>query len=148
MPGYRAHITLASMLFLVLWAVYGYNALSAKDNACVAIAMLWGALMPDCDTRSVARMILHCSMLPISVFLIWYRMYMLVGGLLGVWLVSHITRHRSILHTLWFPSLLVFGLLIYVYAYNFYAPHTMWPMAGFMLGYLSHLWLDGKIKIV
>lgn len=153
MPGYRAHLACAFVLYLVFVFCACSACAMGWQLVCGGLcAMLVGALFPDIDTKSKGQ---H--------YLYWVYAAVLSGLLIAYWrcpqqlwlelivclaimtILPMLGRHRGITHAPLF--LVILGLVAWITASGFYPAHTsiffFWSCC-FVLGALSHVWLDKR----
>lgn len=151
MPGYKGH--LAGGLFfgimglvgatLTGWLVFDPLLACALTGFC-----LLGALFPDVDTDSKGQNLFYAVFVAIDLGLITKGMYMWAAWLGLFAMLPAIGSHRGWTHTWWamfvvpIPilaiPLLAQGETVFVHVWPFYA--------AFVLGYFSHLMLDGEFR--
>jgi hypothetical protein len=147
MPGYKGHLAGGCVAYgLVLGLLYGYCASSL-------VAMRWlfctlaGSLFPDIDVKSKGQKYFYWVILGFFLLLIIERKFKVLAVSSIVSVFPMLVKHRGIFHKTWFVVL---------------APLTIWALIGsflpeysyilffdvlfFIVGALSHLWLDLGIK--
>ncbi len=152
MPGYRAHLACALFLYGGVLLIVGSMLNSWTIGLGGLIAMCAGALFPDIDIKSKGQHYL-------------YRMYALalVGVLCLYWLhgtqlwidliiciavvtiAPMLARHRGITHSP--PFIMLLGLSAWIIGAGLYPAYTspfFFYAACFVLGALSHVWLDKR----
>lgn len=149
MPGYKGHLAGGTITFaLALYAVSNAGILFTHAQAVQWFASaLAGCLFPDIDVKSKGQNLFYKGMLCLLLLMIFYgyhRPFMLVSVAA---MVPMIVRHRGLFHRLWFligmPALLAFFLAASYPAYGF----TIYCNTFFfIIGAISHLWLDVGFK--
>ena len=142
MPGFRAHLLFGAITFAGVLSVCAHHIHEPWSIAIGCAATLFGALLPDCDTRSKGRQLMHTITVPLLIVLCMYQAYFLACLLLVFNITTHCVPHRGPTHTLWFPF--VYLAIVGLYAYHRGLPvHTMgWVVTCFFVGYGSHIILD------
>lgn len=149
MPGYKGHI--AGGLFFSIMGVVGAVMLGwlARDPVEIAGLMgfcLLGALFPDVDTDSKGQNLFYSLMIVVDAGLIYLKMYVWAAWLGLFAMLPAIGHHRGWTHTWW--AMLVVPLPIVLVPVLFMGVRE--PEAfvrfylAFVLGYFSHLMLDGE----
>jgi membrane-bound metal-dependent hydrolase YbcI (DUF457 family) len=113
--------------------------------AVFVIGMLFG-LFPDVDTNSKAQDIFFAIIFPIDILLI-VSGYIQAAAYLGVIaLLPILGHHRGWTHSKWAMFVVPLPILIVPYLYNDAAlPSAIVYYAAAVVGYFSHLFLDGLI---
>jgi len=144
MPNFKGH--LAGGIFIYLVAMYwilSNQTISLSTSLEWLLFTLAGSLFPDVDTKSKGQKLFYWIALALSLFLLSNnRMQEFV--ILGLCsLVPLLVGHRGIFHKTWFVILVpasIAGICC------LYMPHCekiiMYDTFFFIMGALSHLWLD------
>lgn len=152
MPGYRAHMLCAAILYVLLvFCIYTY--VQSGLILCGGfIAILVGALFPDIDTKSKGQHYLYWvyAALLASFLILYWRDHKplwleLIVCLSVVTIAPMLGRHRGITHAP--PFILLLGLLMWIIVAGFYPLYTaqlFFFSACFVLGAFSHVWLDKR----
>ncbi|MGE4506324.1 MAG: metal-dependent hydrolase [Desulfovibrionaceae bacterium] len=151
MPSYRIHLLgglvaaglAAGAAIWLGWAVGAqWRLLLGLAGVCAL-----GALFPDIDTDSKGQTVFYSAFLAVDLWLIAGRRYELAAwlGLLAV--VPILANHRGWIHT-WWAMLLLPLPIVAVPVFVFGRPWEVFlPFYGaFVLGYFSHLLLDGQFR--
>jgi LexA-binding, inner membrane-associated putative hydrolase len=154
MPGYRAHLAVALLLYgMIIIFTWAYlQGWSLRIIGCVALCA--GALFPDIDIKSKGQHYLY--QLYAAVLICALSMYILCAHL-GKFLTDIIiclavvsiapmlVRHRGITHSPRFIVLL--GIMMWIMGAGL-CPHAAQDLffysSCFVIGALSHVWLDRK----
>lgn len=145
MANYKGHVTGGIIAYGLLTTVI--ICLKGRPTPCALIEWLLcaigGALFPDIDIKSKGQKTFYWLLLGI------YLMLVLAGSLEVLAFVSilatvpMIVKHRGIFHRLWFvisvPLLFAFWLSICA---PYYASALLLDAFYFIIGAISHLWLD------
>lgn len=152
MPGYRAHLACALLLYGLLILCLSAYAKSYWVVCGGLIAILVGALFPDIDTKSKGQHYLYwvyAAALIVLLFLYWRKPMVLwielIICLTIITIAPMLGRHRGITHTPTFIVLL--GVALWVMTAGFYPLYTaniFFLSCCFVLGALSHVWLDKR----
>lgn len=152
MPGYRAHIFCAMLLYSVIVLCIGALVTSGWAIVGGLCAIIAGALFPDIDIKSKGQHYLYwayATVLGILLFLHWHqpkRLWIdLIICLAIITIAPMLGRHRGITHAPPFITLL--GLSFWIIAAGFYPAYTapfFFYSLCFVLGALSHIWLDKR----
>lgn len=114
--------------------------------AVFVVAMLF-SLFPDVDTNSKAQDIFYWVIFSIDVLLIWAGNIHAAAYLGLVAMLPILTHHRGWTHALWAAFLVPAPLVIVPYVYSQNMLSFMLVLYGAaVVGYLSHLLLDGRIS--
>jgi hypothetical protein len=147
MPNYKAHLVGGA-------SAYGiglYLLRSCHPTATMAaewlLCALAGSLFPDIDTKSKGQKLFFSI---IFLFLLYFllgkqRVPFMVVSLLS--LTPLLVNHRGLFHRLWFVILVpVSGALLLGAAMPQYAEMALWDSFFFVLGAVSHVWLDLGVR--
>lgn len=109
------------------------------------IGMLF-ALFPDVDTNSKAQDIFFGIVFPLDILLIWQG-YLQAAAYLGlIAMLPILGHHRGWTHKKWSAFVIPLPILLIPYLYNDQIlPMSMVYYGAAVLGYLSHLLLDGLL---
>lgn len=150
MPGYRTHLAGGAVTggaALLLLACIGcfpqdyWLALALIGAACA------GSLFPDIDVKSKGQHYFYWVLLALfAYYMLYNKLYHCAGiGLIAI--LPLLTRHRGILHNVWFLLLLTLVCMLQVQWYcTPYAPVMCSLLFFFLLGMISHLWLDMGLR--
>lgn len=144
MPGYKGHIAGG----LVAYGIGAYIVYTTAQPSAVtlvewAVCTLAGSLFPDIDTKSKGQKLFYSALAIIMIILFARGCYdvLAVVGMLA--LVPILTRHRGLFHKPWFIISFALGV-----AYGCsvcipsYAQWLWYDAIFFIIGALSHIWLD------
>ena len=148
MPGYKGH--LAGGLFFACMALVGAGmtgvvAISPLLGAGMIGFCLLGALFPDVDTDSKGQRLYYAVFVAIDLGLIWQKEYLWAAWLGLFSMLPALSAHRGWTHTWWAMIATPLPILLIP---MFTLGADVWPQfipfyASFVLGYFSHLLLDG-----
>jgi hypothetical protein len=152
MPGYRAHILCAVLIYtamlLCIGALFknGFTVLGGLG------AIVAGALFPDIDIKSKGQHYLYwmyAAALGLLLLLHWRHPKQLWIDLIICLAILTIApmlgRHRGITHAPLF--ILALGVTFWIISAGFYPQYTQqffFYSSCFVLGALSHIWLDKR----
>jgi len=156
MPGYKGHLAGGCVAYgLTLGLLYGflpYVAL-AKYGFSSLVALRWlfcalaGSLFPDIDVKSKGQKYFYWVILGFFLLLIIERKFKLLAASSIVSVLPMLVKHRGIFHKTWFVVLAPLGLWA---LFGTYAPEYSFALfldvLFFIVGALSHLWLDLGLK--
>jgi len=152
MPGYRAHLACALGLYGIVLFLVGSTLQSWMVGLGGLVAMGAGALFPDIDIKSKGQHYLYriyALILIIVLFFYWrYSTQMWIDLIICIALITiapMLARHRGITHSP--PFIMLLGLGVWVIGAGLYPAHTatlFFYAVCFMLGALSHVWLDKR----
>ncbi|MDD4952928.1 MAG: metal-dependent hydrolase [Desulfovibrionaceae bacterium] len=162
MPGYKGH--LAGGLFVAgvgLFALYSLGWVQERHWFMAALAgfCLMGALFPDVDTDSVAQRLFYLLIVAVVCGLIVQRRFELAAYLGLFAMLPCLGKHRGWTHSWWaallvpapilatpyllkFPYNQVLPGYVFEYDWTAFVPFYL----AFVIGYLSHLFLDRGLK--
>lgn len=149
MPGYKGHLFggLVAFLVMVTFLVFKNVNPSAPLMFEWLLCTLAGSLFPDVDVKSKGQNYFY-KLLLIILLILLVNGYIPLFILLAILAVTPmIVRHRGLFHKLWF--IISFPLLIAVCLISFYPHYKMliaYDIAFFILGAISHLYLDLGLK--
>lgn len=147
MPNYKGHLVGGVVAFLVALQILVVHKVSFFVGVEWLSFTLLGALFPDIDIKSKGQKIFYKFFFVIALFLLWYRRFFALSLMSLIAFFPLMVRHRGLCHRVWFvvgvPSIVV--LLC-----NIFFPHyfmlVLWDAVFFIIGALSHLWLDFGMK--
>jgi hypothetical protein len=148
MPNFKGHLAGGFFIYLVVfyWIVSNQT-VSLTTSLEWLLFALAGSLFPDVDTKSKGQKIFYWIVLFLAALLLsmsHMEAFVILGFLS---LFPLLVRHRGIFHRTWFvilvPSLVASFCCMYM-------PNCssiiMYDTLFFIMGALSHLWLDVGIK--
>lgn len=152
MPGYRAHLLTAMLLYGVIAVVLWTVVIEWPVRMLGLIAICVGALFPDIDTKSKGQRYaytFYAILLGIVVLLylrhrtqLWIDIIICLATIMVAPLIVH---HRGITHNPRF--ILLLGFLLWLLTAGLYpalAGQLFFYSLCFMCGALSHIWLDRR----
>jgi len=152
MPGYRAHTLCAVVIYSVILLCVGAATQDWLILAGGLGAIIAGALFPDIDTKSKGQHYLYwiyAVVLMVLLFLCWRspkQLWLdLIICLAVITIAPMLGRHRGITHAP--PFILLLGISFWIIAAGFCPAHTahfFFLSFCFVLGALSHIWLDKR----
>jgi membrane-bound metal-dependent hydrolase YbcI (DUF457 family) len=152
MPGYRTHLVggaAVATLIMIILCCAGIVALMHDWHQMTGwlLAALAGSLFPDIDIKSKGQNYFYWTLF--MLFAYWYVQgnvqLCATGALIAI--VPLLTKHRGILHNIWFLISLAIASMICVQAYGpIYAMYSRPLISFFLLGALSHVWLDVGLR--
>lgn len=152
MPGYKGHLAggcVAYVLMLGLLYSLPYEALASSSLVAIRwlICVLAGSLFPDIDVKSKGQKYFYWVILGFFLLLIIERKFKLLAVSSIVSVFPMLVKHRGIFHKTWFVILAPIGVwaLIGTYAPE-YSNAFFLDVLFFIVGALSHLWLDLGLK--
>lgn len=143
MPGYKGHLVGGGLAFgglYVLVQPWCPSTMIAIHWLCCTLA---GSLFPDVDVKSKGQKYGYWILLAIFILLILENKLELLALLSILSLTPMLVRHRGLFHRAWFVTGMPLLLWIIVSS-----SHPAWAQAlffytlFFVVGALSHLWLD------
>lgn len=156
MPGYKGHLAggcIAYGLTLAFLYILPYEALAKYGCSSTVMALRWlfctlaGSLFPDIDVKSKGQKYFYWVILGFFVLLIIERKFKLLAASSVLAVFPMLVKHRGIFHKTWFvilAPLTLWGL------FGAYAPEysfaLFFDVLFFIIGALSHLWLDLGLK--
>lgn len=151
MPGYKGHLA-GGLAFFVMGFVgallLGWAMRDPLVWAGIAGFCLMGALFPDVDTDSKGQNLFYLVFAAVDLGLILHKDYMWAAWLGFFAMLPAIGSHRGWTHT-WWAMLLVPVPIMAVPAVVLGLPEAkaFLPFyAAFVVGYFSHLLLDGEFR--
>lgn len=144
MPSYKGH--LAGGIFAYLLAIYfvvsSYN-ITFANGLELLLFTLAGALFPDVDIKSKGQKLFYWIALLLALVLLLRNHTQALIILAFICIVPILVRHRGIFHRMWF---VIFVPLLGAIFLCSYMPGCsriiMFDTIFFIVGALSHLWLD------
>lgn len=143
MPNYRGHLTGAFIFYCIIIGVFSFYTYSFITLIEWFLCTLLGALFPDIDTKSKGQKLFYRILfVMIAIFFVQQKLR-LIALFAFIACIPLITRHRGVLHNFW--AILSLIILLLVVTYYFVPNYFMliaWDLFFFMMGVISHLWLD------
>ena len=148
MPNYKGHLAGGLFFYLIaLYFVLAAYSISFATGLEWLLFTLAGALFPDVDIKSKGQKYFYWIVLILGILLLLHNHIQGFIILRFISLVPVLVRHRGIFHRLWFivliPLLISFALSCYMPGCN---RTIMFDTLFFIIGAISHLWLDLGLK--
>jgi hypothetical protein len=147
MPNYKGHLLGGCVAFLVAVNVIVAQKVSFFVGAEWLGFTLLGALFPDIDIKSKGQKIFYKCFFVVALFLIVNHRFFALSLLSLLAFFPLMVPHRGICHRFWFvvgvPAAVV--LLCNIF-FSHYFMLVFWDAVFFIVGALSHLWLDLGLK--
>ncbi|EHJ47252.1 Protein of unknown function DUF457, transmembrane [Solidesulfovibrio carbinoliphilus subsp. oakridgensis] len=148
MPGYKTHMAgAAAVTGVAVAGIYwlGFYRPNFESMVCLGIFSILGGLFPDVDTDSKGRRFFYGAALLVDIFLIYKQQYRYAAILGFCALLPAIGSHRGWTHSWWAAilipaSVLVAPMVLLGLPWQPFVPYYL----ATVLGYFSHLILDGK----
>ncbi len=152
MPGYKAHVSFAALLYALVLASSGFL-LKKKMILTFYKALEWfvfitiGALFPDVDIKSKGQILFYECTLALLLFLWWksYTYLFVIVAFLA--LLPLVVRHRGLFHRPWF--VVVIMPLLFAFILSYFYPKSLSMIYAdasfFSIGALSHCFLDAFV---
>ena len=150
MPNYRGHLTGACIIYCVIIFALSFYTRSPITLIEWLLCTLLGSLFPDIDTKSKGQKLFYRFTFLIACLFFVQQKFRLLGFIAILACFPLITKHRGLLHNIWFIMSFVIILLLGAY---YIIPQYFMPIAVdmtfFMIGVISHLWLDfGFLRMI
>lgn len=149
MPGYKGHLVGGTAAFAIaLYAVHSAGIIFTQVQAAQwFISALAGCLFPDIDVKSKGQNIFYKAMLCMLLLMLFYGYHRPFVMVSVAAMVPMIVRHRGIFHRLWFIiGMPTFLALFLAASYPLYQFTITYNTLFFIIGAISHLWLDLGFK--
>ena len=147
MPGYKGHILGATTLYILILAVFSLYYVTAYKTITWLLCVLAGALFPDIDIKSKGQQIFYKFLFAGVLICILFKQCLLGAYIsLGAFLPL-LCKHRGLFHNLWFLLFITLsgaGVLLHIFPHE--RTHILACAGFFLLGVISHLWLDKGLK--
>lgn len=147
MPGYKGHLAGGCVAFSLAMIMLYHKCPSSTVAFQWLGSTLAGSLFPDIDIKSKGQKYFYWIVLLIIGLLTIKQQYQLLALCSVFSVLPMLVKHRGLFHRVWF----VIGMPLSVwFLVSTYMPGYTYPMfyytLFFVLGALSHLWLDLGIK--
>lgn len=144
MPGYKSHLAGGIFVYLLgLYFVLTNQSISFATGAEWLLFTLAGALFPDVDIKSKGQKLFYWIAFLLALVLLLHNHTQALIVLAFICIVPILVRHRGIFHRMWF---VIFVPLLGAIFLCSYMPGCsriiMFDTIFFIIGALSHLWLD------
>lgn len=143
MPGYKGHLAFGCGIYALLALVVYGSAVSLQALLRGLLMLCAGALFPDIDVKSKGQKIFYSLFLFALLVLIAHNQLSVVAVCSIIATVPLMSKHRGIFHNAWFIVILSAMIFFILHAYApYYASLFQYDIFFFVVGALSHLWLD------
>lgn len=152
MPGYRVHLVgggIAAVLSLSILVAAGCISLQQDYLLMLSsfLAALAGALFPDIDVKSKGQNYFYWIVFLLLLYYYTDHQFDRCAAIALICTLPLLTKHRGILHNIWFLILLIGSCMAMVVTYcKAHATTLCAILLFFLLGMISHLWLDLGIR--
>lgn len=144
MPNYQTHLVGGSLAFstalVIIAPLYHPTILTSAEWLLFALA---GSLFPDIDIKSKGQKYFYWMVFLLLILLTITQRFIPLAIISIVAIIPLLTKHRGLFHRAWF--IIVAPLLTWRIV-SFHFPHVqealLFDMIFFIIGALSHLWLD------
>lgn len=148
MPGYKGHLAGGLVIFgLTLYVLSWYcvpTLLTVSEWLLFALA---GSLFPDVDVKSKGQNYFYWIIFCLLILLLYAQKWKIFALASVLAMIPLLVRHRGIFHRAWFMILMPTSVVFFI---SSYIPHhhsrLMFDLLFFVMGALSHLWLDLGLK--
>jgi LexA-binding, inner membrane-associated putative hydrolase len=143
MPNYKGHIVGAFGVYCLVLIACAFYYLPGASIIQWLLCTIAGGLFPDIDIKSKGQQFFYKILLTIVALCALYKLYHVALFLCFFSFLPLMVKHRGLFHHLWFLIALVAcaseALSRFLPAYrNAIAMNSLF----FLLGIISHLWLD------
>lgn len=146
MPNYKGHLVGGFVMYCMALFLLALSPSVLTAIEWLLFALL-GSLFPDIDIHSKGQKIFYRVLLILFGIVLIKQRFSSLLILCCVALLPQVVRHRGIFHTVWFVIGIPMSLVLYTwYCSPVYFDIVRWDATFFMLGALSHLWLDLGFK--
>jgi hypothetical protein len=144
MPGYKAHLATGAVVAGALLYVMPQPPMLAAGYTVCTLA---GALFPDIDTKSKGQMLFYKLFFCVFVTLVFLQQFHVATFFSLLLFVPVLARHRGMFHRVWFLCALSLFACVYVsFCLTAYKTCASQAILFFLLGALSHVWLDIGVR--
>ncbi len=147
MPGYKGHLVGGTIAFcLVLFGLVGLVIIPQPTHLMMGewlLCVLAGALFPDIDIKSKGQKYFYYAVLVVLFVLAYQQRLQMLTCFSFVMITPMLVKHRGIFHSPRF--VIALPLLVWVIVATLLphkAMHLFVDTMFFIVGALSHLWLD------
>lgn len=150
MPNYKGHLVGGACIYaisLYLVMLFLVPIISFSLGIEWLLFTLAGALFPDIDVKSKGQKYFYWIILSLALLLLLKGRLEIALAVSILSLVPMLIKHRGLFHRAWFIMLLT-GVSSFLLVMYFPACHRTicYDALFFMIGALSHLWLDLGIR--
>lgn len=147
MPNYKGHIAGGFVFYALALILCAFYYVPPFKIAMWLLCTIAGALFPDIDIKSKGQQFFYKVVLLTVSCCVLYKSYFSALFLCFFAFLPLMVKHRGIFHHLWFLVALV-SLVCEVLCYTFpiYQDMIIANSIFFLLGIVSHLWLDLGVK--
>ncbi|MBA3954137.1 metal-dependent hydrolase [Candidatus Dependentiae bacterium] len=147
MPNYKGHLLGGAAFYILLLAGFSLYYYPLSTVVPWFLATLAGALFPDIDIKSKGQQFFYKLFFVAIALCALYKAFMLAIFLSLFAFLPLLCKHRGIFHNIWFLLLLVVGFSeLLIFLAPTYRLIIIYNSFFFMLGIISHLWLDLGLK--
>ena len=150
MPGYKGHcvggVIAFGLLFLVLVPAIIKQPSMVTMGEWLLFALA-GSLFPDIDIKSKGQKYFYYVIFLFFMILVMNRRFEIISCFSFIIITPMLARHRGIFHSPWF--VITMPLLLWAFVSMFIpriSQQFFFDMIFFIVGALSHLWLDFGVR--
>ena len=143
MPGYKGHLVGGSVAYALLMSVVYTQCPSYVVAGRWLLCVLAGSLFPDIDVKSKGQNYFYWLAFFLVIMLIARQQLYALALCSVIFMVPLLVRHRGIFHRWWFVVAVGSGVAMLIAHYvPAYGKKVWYDALFFIIGALSHLWLD------
>lgn len=147
MPNYKGHLVGGMVGFALVVFLCSLHVAPCMTLVEWLLCVCAGSLFPDIDTKSKGQKLFYLLLTVALLVFIVRRQFKIVAGIALVCMLPLLSKHRGIFHHFWFILAIVFIAVLYLVTwYPAAATRIIYDAAFFILGVMSHLYLDVGIK--
>ncbi len=147
MPGYKKHLAGGTVAYAITLYALRYLQPSMFTAAQWFLCSLAGSLFPDIDIKSKGQKLFYWLILMLLLVLLATKQFESIAILSIISVVPMLVKHRGLFHQLWFiiacPMVIAFFISLWL---PLYTVLILWDALFFIVGAISHLWLDLGFK--
>jgi membrane-bound metal-dependent hydrolase YbcI (DUF457 family) len=143
MPNYKGHLFGGLCAFLFIFIFFLYKQVTLFVGIELLICLLLGALFPDIDTKSQGQKLFYRLLFVVLLLLFIKQKFFEIAFFALLAFLPLLVKHRGLFHNIWFVSFISFIPYFYCSLWMpSYCPILLWNTVFFVIGIITHLWLD------
>lgn len=147
MPNYKGHLVGGVVGFGIVIFLCSLHVAPCTKLVEWLLFVVAGSLFPDIDTKSKGQKIFYILLSVAMIFFAVQKQFKVVAGCAFMGMLPLLSNHRGIFHHFWFIlGLVVVAVVCLSSLYPFARERIVYDAAFFVLGVMSHLYLDVGLR--
>jgi hypothetical protein len=147
MPNYKGHLFGGMVGFGLVIFFCSLHLAPCASLIEWGVCVLGGSLFPDIDTKSKGQKLLYLGISAVLIYCVIYRKFKTAVAIACIAMLPLLSKHRGIFHHFWCILIVLTALVLYgSVLYPALRMRITVDASFFMLGVVSHLYLDVGLK--